>query len=79
MILPTKRIREDHSLLGLGAQMLPLLRQERTVSSLWEELKRRRSTSKRDIPIPFEWFVLTLDLLYLTGVIEVRSGLVRKV
>lgn len=79
MILPTKRIREDHSLLGLGADILQLLNQETTVSNLWDQLKKQRSKGRRAIPVTFEWFALALDLLYVTGALELKAGLVRRV
>ena len=68
MILPGKHLRHDRTLLGIGAEILPLLNEERTVSELWERLRQ-----KRDIvasPLSFDWFVLSLTFLYATTAIN---------
>ncbi|QSV64374.1 MAG: hypothetical protein HEQ26_18080 [Dolichospermum sp. DL01] len=72
MILPTKHISTSHSLLGVGAKILEQLYQPRTVSSLWSAV--------RDIAevATFERFVLTLDLLYAIGAIDMEMGLIRR-
>ncbi len=69
VILPTKHISICHSLLGVGATLLEHLYQPRTVSSLWI------SVSKMPEVATFERFVLTLDLLYAVGAIEMHEGL----
>ena len=73
MILPTKHITVDDSLIGLGALLLSHLDQPATVSVLWQEV--------RELPqiATFERFTLTLDLLYLMNVIEYRDGDIRRV
>jgi hypothetical protein len=70
MILPTKHISTERSLLGIGAVLLERLDQPRTISGLWERA--------RVIPevVSFERFVLGLDLLYIVGAIDVVDGLV---
>jgi hypothetical protein len=72
MILPTKHISTERSLLGIGATLLERLDQPRTISGLWERA--------RVIPevVSFERFVLGLDLLYAIGAIELVDGLVRR-
>ncbi len=72
MILPTKHISTERSLLGIGAVLLTRLEQPRTISGLWERA--------RVIPevVSFERFVLGLDLLYTIGAIELVDGLVRR-
>jgi len=72
MILPTKHISTSHSLLGVGATILEHLYQPRTVSSLWS------SVSTMPEVATFERFVLTLDLLYAIGAIEMDAGLLRR-
>lgn len=77
MILPTKHIRPDRSLLGIGAELLRLLDRERTVSSLWEEVRverERQGTSS----ISFDWFVMALDFLYAAGAIELLDDGLRR-
>lgn len=72
MILPTKHISTERSLLGIGATLLDRLDQPRTISGLWERA--------RVVPevVSFERFVLGLDLLYAIGAIELIDGLVRR-
>ena len=38
MILPTKHIRPDRALIGVGAEVLGLLVQPMTVSGLWDAI-----------------------------------------
>ena len=76
MILPTKRLREDRALIGLGGQVLHLLDERKTVSRLWDEFKRSRAESTGTVS--FDWFVLALDLLFMTGAVTLERGLVRR-
>lgn len=70
--MPTKHIPLEQTLLGLGGQLLTLLRQGDTVTALWERA--------RDLPHigSFARFVLVLDLLYAIGVLELQDGLLVK-
>ena len=72
MILPTKHISTSHSLLGVGAIILEQLYQPKTVSSLWNAVATIPEVAT------FERFVLTLDLLYAIGAIEMEMGLLRR-
>ncbi|GAB4383792.1 MAG: hypothetical protein Kow00121_46250 [Elainellaceae cyanobacterium] len=72
MILPTKHISTRNSLLGVGATILEHLNYPRTVTSLWN------AVSKLPEVATFERFVLTLDILYMIGAIEMQEGLLRK-
>lgn len=72
MILPTKHISTSHSLLGVGAIILEQLYQPKTVSSLWSAVATIPEVAT------FERFVLTLDLLYAIGAIEMEMGLLRR-
>lgn len=77
MILPTKHIRLDRSLLGVGADLLRLLDEERTISSLWDLLtKRRQETGSPSVT--FDWYVLALDFLFAADAIEFLDGRVRR-
>jgi hypothetical protein len=71
MILPTKRITHDRCLLGIGAEVIVLLDEPKTVSRLWDEFKRRRSGAGT---VTYDWFVLALDLLYMTGTVRLDKG-----
>jgi len=99
MILPTKHLREDRALITVGAELLKLLDEPKTVSRLWDEIQRTRTergaaTAQRARPaateqpssqgrarsnVPFDWFILALDLLYLLGAIELQRGRIRRV
>ncbi len=76
MILPTKRLRPENSLIYVGAVTLGLLSEPKTVSRLWSDFQQDRIASLRvpSCDVTFEWFVLALDLLHLTGAVEMRSG-----
>ena len=78
VILPTKHIRLERSLLGLGAELLRFLNDERTVSSLWTILKRERERVGAS-PITFDWFVLALDFLFTAGAIELSDSQIRRI
>jgi len=70
MILPTKHLSEEKSLLRIGANILALLDEPKTVSRIWNELQRNGNTGG----ITYSWFVLGLDLLYCLGAINYDSG-----
>ncbi len=72
LILPTKHISTSYSLLGVGAKILEQLYNPRTVSSLWSAVATMPEVAT------FERFVLTLDLLYAIGAIEMDTGLLRR-
>ena len=72
MILPSKHLRPDRALLTVGAQALGLLSEPKTVSRLWDEFQRLRDLG--DAHITYDWFILALDLLFITGVVDFRRG-----
>lgn len=75
MILPTKHINEEFSLLGLGGSIIRHLEgREMTVSLLWEEYN---SCLDGATPVSFDWFVLSLDFLYSINAIELKQGVIR--
>ena len=69
MLLPTKGLSPDRSLLFLGAQVLRYLSTPTTVSSLWTAVQTERRES-RDTSLTYDWFILSLDFLYSTGAIH---------
>jgi len=70
MILPTKHISVEHSVLGAGAAVLENLHSPQTVTALWERVRR-------DSEVTVYWrYVLALDLLYSIGAIDFADGLV---
>ena len=70
MILPTKHITAENSLIG-GALLLSQLDSPTTVSTLWQEEMPQIATFERS-----HW---TLDLLYLMNVIEYHDGNILRV
>lgn len=75
MILPTKHLSQDRSLLNVGARVLRHLKQPKSVSALWEELPRFGKAEKsQGSELAYDDFVLTLDLLFLIGAIEMVKG-----
>lgn len=78
MILPTKHVRGDRALIGVGGELLRNLRQPMTVSRLWDEVRSARATYAPQSPIGYEWFVLALDLLFLMGAVELNHGVLKR-
>ncbi len=72
MILPSKHIPEDQALLGVGAVILQYLDQPQTVTSLWDKVRFEGTVGT------FERFVMALDLLYITGLIILSQGMIRR-
>ncbi len=75
MILPTKGIPPGRALVSLGADILRLLTETKTVSRLWEDFRNSKVTST---DVTFDWFILSLDLLFLVGAVEFDRGRVRR-
>jgi len=73
VILPTKHIYVQSSLLGVGATLLSLLEEEATVSSLWNRARTLPNIKG------FDRYTLGLDILFLVGLIRFEDGLVKKV
>lgn len=76
MILPSKHLGEDRALLTVGAEALALLHHPKTVSNLWHELHRRRELRS---PIAYDWFILSLDLLFALELIQMDRGRLSRV
>lgn len=68
MILPSKHISEEQALLGVGAVVLRHLGRPQTVTSLWDKVRNERSVGN------YERFILALDMLHITGVINLSQG-----
>lgn len=78
MILPTKHLSEDRALLWVGADILRLLIEPKTVSRLWDEFKRYRADRGLTSCISYDWFVLAMDFLFVIGAIEYEQGRIRR-
>jgi hypothetical protein len=79
MILPTKRLPEDRSLLAIGGDVLSLLGEPETVSKVWSDLKTLRSNRLNGTPLSFDWFVIALTLLFSMNLVELVDGRLTKV
>ena len=78
MILQTKHVRPDRALIGVGAEVLDILKRPMTMSRLWDEMRGRRSLHAPNAPIDYQWFVLSLDLLFMIGAVEFYRGVIRR-
>ena len=67
MILPTKHITVENSLIGIGGMLLSRMGSPVTVSALWEQVRALPQMGT------FERFTLALDLLYIMGTVEFRD------
>lgn len=76
MILPSKHLSQNRALLTVGAMILRHLSAPVTVSALWEQISRSLRDETPPSPLRYDAFVLTLDLLFLMGAIELREGLI---
>lgn len=76
MILPSKFLPADRSLIVVGGEALAqLVEAPRTVSELWERTRAARPAGSSHIT--FDWFALALALLYAIGAVTFEDGLVR--
>jgi len=77
MLMPTKHIKTENALVGIGAQLLELLDTDKTVSALFFQLQETRHSE--ELPtIQFDWFLLALDFLYAIGAVRYQDGVIRK-
>jgi hypothetical protein len=79
MILPTKGLRPERAMLTIGAEILGLLTEPKTVSRIWDELGHAMSERSSTRIVNYDWFVLTLDFLYILGTVEMDRGKIRRV
>ena len=79
MILPTKRLRPDNCILGSGGEILSYLSSPKPVSHLWDEIKKTEAEKSKVSRITYDWFVLSLDFLFLIGIIDIDDGIITKV
>lgn len=70
MILPGKHLKPDRALLSVGGEILSVIGEGSTVSDLWARVQDLRSRRETVSPLPFDWFVLALSLLYAIGAID---------
>jgi hypothetical protein len=73
MILPTKYIPLQKSLLALGSIVLKNLKRPQSISSLWEKMRHVPEMGT------FERFTLVLDLLFALDLVGFDRGLLFRV
>lgn len=72
MILPDKNIKLEYSLLNCGALILDEIREPKTISLLWEQVKQKETLDN------YEMFVLTLDFLFIINAIKLNDGFLER-
>lgn len=77
MLMPTKHIKTENALVGVGAEVLYLLDRDKTVSTLFRDLQNWRDENELTT-VHFDWFLLALDFLFSVGAVRFESGVVRK-
>lgn len=79
MLMPDKHIRIAESLLGLSTFILEALTSPRTVDDLWAVLQQDMSNKAYPANQTFENLVLSLDVLFALGTIELSdSGIIKR-
>lgn len=78
MILPTKHLRPERSLVVVGAEVLEFLESPQTISSLWYRIRDKESHTDSKAPVSYGWFVLALDFLFLIGAIDLDKGMIAR-
>lgn len=76
MILPTKHIPIDRSLIGVGAEILKQLERPKSVSRLWADIQKQRGDSVNRLP--YDWFLLSLNMLYAIEAVSFHEGRIRR-
>jgi hypothetical protein len=76
VILPTKHLSEEQTLLVIGAELLRELEEPLSVSELWERLRGRRAMAQGTPALGFDWFVLALTFLFTISAVERVRGLI---
>jgi len=66
MILPTKHLSIDESLIGCGAFIVKHMKRARKIDGLWDDVRAEGHIRS------YDKFVLTLSALYLLGIIDVE-------
>jgi hypothetical protein len=68
MILPNNHLRENETLIGVGAVLMQKIPSSILISDLWELVKEVSNIGN------FERFILGLDLLFLLDVIKIENN-----
>ena len=80
MILPSKHLASDRCLLSVASEVLDNLEPDGdTPSDLWIRTKRKKASVGRDNQIPYDWFVLSLNMLFALGLINSANGVITRI
>jgi len=79
VILPTKHLQPERALISVASEVFELVGRRSTVSSIWNALQDKHRAAFRYGDVPYDWFILALDLLFLMGSVEENNGIIRKV
>lgn len=74
MILPTKGISPQRSLLSVGGTLIRLLETPATVSTLWERFQQNSTRNGHRSNITFDWFTLALAMLFTVQAVDWNSN-----
>lgn len=77
MLMPTKHIKVENALIGLGGEILAQLDRDQPVTTLFHHIQAERQ--EMDVTtIQFDWFLLALDFLFAIGAIRYDGGLIKR-
>lgn len=79
MILPTKHLQPSRALISVASEVLELIGRKSTVSSIWDALQVKHREALRFGEVPYDWYILSLDLLFLMGTIEEQDGIIKRI
>lgn len=72
MITPTKGVHPNKALLTISGQLIDILDEPMTVSKLWTSVQDRKLMDGEST-IGFDWFVLSLDLIKILGLVDLGT------
>lgn len=72
MIVPTKHLAVDRSLIAVGAVLLEQLQTPLSVSRLWEEAREAREV------VSYDLFTLGLSMLFGIGAVTLTDGVLQR-
>ena len=73
MIMPSKYVREEEAIIGVGNILLQHIKGSINISSLWENVKTNHAV------VTFDRFVIALDFLYILGIIDIKQNDIMRV
>lgn len=76
MILPTKHLPTERSLIAIGADIVGLLDEPKSVSKLW--LDFQKLNEQRNLRLTFDWFTLAISMLYAIDAVEQTDHRLRR-